>query len=293
MKTEEVVLCAKTKEQALFRMYYSSAEPGRREYIEHHHTEVELSYILCGSCEWQIRKRPFVCGQGDIVLLGSDEEHYITGIEECEPLKLLNLRFEPRFIWSPGNDLFDPRYLGIFLHHGGDFENRLPAGDAAAGFVARLMLEMYQECAAAKPEYELIVKAELLMILGLLGRKFADFVHASTPTSAEHLRRLDEALTYINENLASHLTLTKIARAAGMSNSYFSTIFKAMNGVSVWDYVTGKRVELAKKYIRENEKSITEISGLCGFNTIANFNRSFKMVTHCTPSGYRKTWMED
>lgn len=224
------------------------------------------------------------------MLLGSDEEHYITTVYDEPPLRLMNLQFEPRFIWSPGSEVFDARYLGMFLNHGDGFNNRLPAEEETAMQVYALMEDMLEECRAARPEYELIVKAKLLLLLGLLGRRYCDML--SSPLSAEldgHLRQLDDALAYIDRNLSSELSLDDIARSAGMSRSYFSTVFRRLNGITVWSYITKKRIELALRYLRESDMSVTEIAGRCGFNSTANFNRSFRMVAHCTPREYRQT----
>lgn len=289
MNSDEIILPSDAGGAPLLKMYFSTAESGKRKYREHHHTELEISYVLSGQCVWQIRRQPYACTAGDLVLLGSDEEHYITSIGAEEPLKLLNLRFEPQFIWAGGENFFDARYLRIFLHHDGNFDNRIPAGEDTARKISDLMREMYSECREAKPEYTQIVKASLLMILALLGRKYSDIISSASPSSASHLKQLDVALAYINANLTGELTLEDIARQAGMSRSYFSTMFKALNGVTVWEYITSKRIALARKHIREGELSITEISGLCGFGTIANFNRSFKLLCGCTPSEYRKS----
>lgn len=289
MKSDEIVLKHRQDNRVLFRMYVSTAEPGQREYREHHHTECEISAILSGACQWQIRHSPVLTGAGDVLIFGSDEEHYITAVSPEEPFRILNIQFEPRFIWAPGNDLFDSRYLGIFLNHGPDFENRLDAGSEAAQQVSRLMKQIQQECVAGKPEYELIVKAELLLILGQLGRRYTELLTQSPVRSDIHLQQLEEALNYIDRNLTEELTLEEIAQSAGMSRSYFSAVFKKLNGLSVWDYITSKRISLAIDYIRQGKHSITEIAMLCGYNTMANFNRSFKMVTHSTPSQFRKS----
>jgi len=289
MKNDEIVLKHRSDGRVLFRMYISTAEPGHRQYREHHHTECEISAIMSGSCEWWIRHRPTACCQGDVLLFGSDEEHYITSVSGEEPLRILNIQFEPRFIWAPGNDLFDSRYLGIFLNHGADFENRLPADTETARQVSSLMQEIRRECLAGNPEYELIVKAELLLILGRLGRRYTELLAVSPVRSDIHLQQLEEALNYIDSNLTGELILEEIAQSAGMSRSYFSAVFKKMNGLSVWDYITNKRIQLAMDYIRQGRHSITEIAMLCGYNTMANFNRSFKLVTHVTPSQFRKS----
>jgi len=288
LKTDEIVLKSHSDGRVLFRMYHSSAESGVRPYREHHHTECEISAIAEGSCEWQIRHMPVQCSSGDVLIFGSDEEHYITSVSSREPLKILNIQFEPRFIWSAGKDLFDSRYLSIFLNHGPGFENRIPADSDTARQVCALMKQIRQECLESRPEYELIVKAELLLILGQLGRCHSGLLTEPVVRSGVHLQQLEEALNYIDSNLTAELTLDEIAQSAGMSRSYFSAVFKKMNGLSVWDYITNKRIQLAMEYIRQGKYSITEIALLCGYNTMANFNRSFKMITHCTPSQFRK-----
>lgn len=288
LKIDEIVLKYRDSDRIFFRMYFSLAEPGQRAYQEHHHTECEISAIVEGSCQWRIGNQSIWTQRGDVLVFGSDEEHYITEICGQEPLKILNLQFEPRFLWSPGSDLFDSRYLSIFLNHGPDFTNRIPADTETAQQVSVLMHRMRQECTQAKPEYDLMAKAQLLLVLGYLGRHYHRALAAPQMQSGLHLKQLEEALNYIDSNLTGELTLEEIAHSAGMSRSYFCAVFKKLNGLSVWDYITKKRIALAVDYIRKGEHTITQIAILCGYNTMANFNRSFKMVTHCTPSQYRK-----
>ena len=288
MKSDEIVLKHHQDNRVLFRMYISTAEAGQRQYQVHHHTECEISAILSGGCQWQVRQSPVDSQAGDVLIFGSDEAHYITSVSHGEPLRILNIQFEPRFIWAPGNDLFDSRYLSIFLNHGPDFENLLPAFSEAAQQVSGLMKQIQGECLSGKPEYELIVKAQLLLILGHLGRRYSALMTHAPVRSDSHLQQLEEALNYIDRNLTAELTLEEIAHSAGMSRSYFSEVFKKMNGLSVWDYITSKRIALAVEYLRQGKHSITQIAMLCGYNTMANFNRSFKMVTHTTPSQFRK-----
>lgn len=287
MKTNEFVLRSGTDGEPLLKLYCSSAHTGQRRYMEHRHTEIEISATVSGSCEWQVRHIPRRTCAGDLMLLGSDEEHYITSIDAGEPLLLLNLQFEPRFIWSPGSDVFDARYLGMFLHHERSFDNRLPAQDESARQVLALMRDMLEECREARAEYELIVKAKLLLLLGILGRRYSDLLSSPIDESGGHLRELDSALSYINANLCSDLSLDAIARSAGMSRSCFCAAFKRLNGISAWSYITKKRVELAARRLLDSDMSVTEIAGLCGYNTMANFNRSFRMLTGSSPREYR------
>ena len=151
------------------------------------------------------------------------------------------------------------------------------------------MREIYEECQNREAEYKLVVKAKLLLILANLGRYYGVAKLPSTPhTSNQHLMQLDSAVSFINANLTKELSLELIAREAKMSKSYFSTTFKKMNGIPVWDYITRKRVELAMTLLREWDKSIIEVAESCGFSSISNFNRCFRQVTGISPSAYRK-----
>ncbi len=287
MNTDEIVLTSRKDGGMILKIYHSTAESGRRPYLEHHHTQCEISAILEGSCEWQIRRRPVRCGPGDVLIFGSDEEHYITAIDADTPLKILNLHFEPRFLWSGSSELRDSRYLSIFLNHGPDFSNRLPGTSEAARQISALLGQIRQECLQAQPEYTLMAKARFLLLLGLLGRQFSHLLEAPAPERA-YTRQLEKALNHIDAHLTQELTLEGIAQAAGMSRSHFCAVFKAMNGISVWNYITSKRIELAMHHIRRGELSITQTALECGFNTMSNFNRSFRAVAHCTPSEYKK-----
>lgn len=295
MKTGEILFGPTDTDYPVFKIFFSRTEPGQRKHrIEHHHSEFEISLIVSGECQWCVNDKNYHGTGGDIYLFGSNENHYMTEIIGTEPLLLLNIRFESRFIWSPGGDRFNLRYLEIFLSHARTFSNEIPNTEAVASSVAKLMQEIYEECQNREPEYKLVVKAKLLLILAALGRYYGIAQLPSAPhASKQHLKQLDNAVSFINSNLTRDLSLETIAREAGMSKSYFSTIFKKMNGISVWDYITRKRVELAMCFLRESDMPIIELAESCGFSSISNFNRCFRQVTGISPSAYRKEFSSD
>ena len=50
-------------------------------------------------------------------------------------------------------------------------------------------------------------------------------------------------------------------------------------------YLNCVRVENAVALLESSEYSVTEISDRCGFDTIRNFNRIFKILTGYSPTG--------
>ena len=273
MDIDSRVILSATQSIPLLHFYHSVLKPLKRAFTEHKHTAFEISCILSGSGLYKTSAELYHFHAGDIFLYSTNEIHYIVEIfDDCD---ILNLHFEPRFIWSPGNDLFDSKYLNIFFNRNESFENRLKQNENTA-VIRQLLLEIEREFNEKLPDYELMVKVKVLTILVALGRGF----NFSLPQKS--------ILAYIDNNLSSDIDLNTIAKTAHMSRSYFSTIFKEMNGLTPWEYIINKRVELAAHYLTSTNLSILDIACKCGFNNTANFNHAFKKVTQKSPSDFRK-----
>lgn len=253
---------------------------------EHHHTEIEIGlYDSYG--EYSIDGIIYRFQPGDILIFPSNTDHRILKLERGSDLKVLNMFLEPTLIWSPGNDMFNPRYLNVFSRP--EFNYYLPMGDPFNDQLTIQLLNIRKEFCDRLPEYESMVKVHLLAILIAITRHYNPQEQIATPpANIENLVCLEHAIQYIMTNLTTSLTLNDIAHHAGLSRTYFSTIFKKMNGISVWDFITIKRIDLAIQYLAQTNKDITEIAGLCGFNSTTNFNYAFKKITSLSPGVYRK-----
>ena len=102
--------------------------------------------------------------------------------------------------------------------------------------------------------------------------------------------KIFESIDYIDKNFDTSITLEDIAKMSGITPNYFSKLFKDYININLWDYITAKRVEKAKKMINEKtDETMLSIAISCGFNNTANFNRAFKAHTGLTPSEFKKT----
>lgn len=83
------------------------------------------------------------------------------------------------------------------------------------------------------------------------------------------------------------LTLKAIARERGYSEFHMSRVFREMTGVTLRDYMRGRRLAFALIDLRDTEKSILDIAVDYGFSSHEAFCRSFKAAYGITPSTYR------
>ena len=99
---------------------------------------------------------------------------------------------------------------------------------------------------------------------------------------------ISRTLSYLDDNLASQLTLSEVAKHTGLSRTYFSSWFKEKTGENFSDYLTRRRIERAKDLLRQHpEYRIYEIASLIGFQNEKYFSRLFKNLTGDSPRDYR------
>ncbi|WP_411032199.1 AraC family transcriptional regulator [Spongiimicrobium sp. 3-5] len=93
---------------------------------------------------------------------------------------------------------------------------------------------------------------------------------------------------YIQKNYASKITLTEVSELVNMSNVSFNRFIKKRTGKTFVEYLNTVRIGYATRWLIEKDLSISEIAFMCGFNSIANFNRIFKKNKGHTPTKYRQ-----
>ncbi|MCI8387351.1 MAG: AraC family transcriptional regulator [Clostridiales bacterium] len=287
MKTSITEIRSSSDENYLMCLFYAAAKPSKRGWREHHHTELEISLVKEGHGTYTVKDRSFEFKPGDIFLFGTHEEHYITDIDE--EILLLNIHFEPRFIWANSNEMFDAKYLKIFFDRSYLFENRLDRDNPATETIRELILGIESEVNSQSAEYELMVKVKLLTILVLLIREYNYVNRSNSYTERANLNKISNAMRFLDENITEPLSLDEIAEKANLNKTYFITLFKKLNGVTPWEYITARRIEKSYELLRRGNMNVLEIATLCGFNNASNFNRAFRKVTGVTPSEFRKS----
>lgn len=292
MLNQRTVIRSSVDDHVLFKIFkacYPNIMPVDQPYTEHHHSELELSVIESGSGCYTCAGVDYEFRPGDVFMHCGNDNHCFKRIDREEMLSLLVIQFEPKFVWTSGGDWFDSKYLQIFVGTDNEISRHISCKSQAAHQIRELLSASFEECRNHRPAYDMFVKANLLTILANLARYYdEDLKRKKFPVKMENIGHLEHSMNYILGHLEQELTLDELAKEAGMSRSYYSTMFKMLNGVSVWTYITNQRISKAQYMLEESDISILEISEKCGFGNISNFNRAFKKITGKTPREYRK-----
>ncbi|MEO0405873.1 MAG: AraC family transcriptional regulator [Cyanobacteria bacterium P01_A01_bin.135] len=100
--------------------------------------------------------------------------------------------------------------------------------------------------------------------------------------------KLRGVLYYINTNLADKdLSLAALSNTAGLSLSYFCHQFKRSTGFTPYQYIIRRRIERAKRLLKQGELPIAVIALECGFSNQSHFYGAFCRIVGTTPKRYR------
>ncbi len=91
----------------------------------------------------------------------------------------------------------------------------------------------------------------------------------------------------INNRLSNPPGLSEIAQLVGLNEYKLKRGFKETFNSTVFDYLTGQRLQLANQYLLETQKTSAEIAYELGYSTPQHFNNAFKKKFGVTPNSVR------
>jgi AraC-like DNA-binding protein len=99
---------------------------------------------------------------------------------------------------------------------------------------------------------------------------------------------VQKAREYIEKHKTEELSLADVAKAAGASVFHFCKVFHKATGLKFTDYVARVRLEDARDRLLNPNLRISEIAYDVGFQSLTQFNRTFKRVFGQSPTEFRQ-----
>lgn len=133
-----------------------------------------------------------------------------------------------------------------------------------------------------------MLKLRMEMFLITLVRDF-DIRDNTLKWESEEENKVSGVQKYIEEHYMEKIQLEHLCFLFGTNKTTLCRNFKNVYGRSVTEYINMLKEKEAKRLLRENELSITEISERLGFTSIHYFCRFFKKETGHSPKEYIKS----
>jgi len=98
---------------------------------------------------------------------------------------------------------------------------------------------------------------------------------------------VSRARKFIDENYCSEIDLQTVSGFSFLSKFHFTRLFKRCYGRTPHQYLTEKRIGLAKKLLA-SDFSVAETCYRVGYQSPNSFSAVFKKYAGCSPSEYQK-----
>ena len=266
----------KTKEQTL--LYQEDREVILYELL-HQHEEIQLSVIEKGAGNLLVGDVFTSFKEGDVLVFGKNLPHVFKSSEPCSMLSIFFTKecFGKDFFMLP-----DLGEISTFLDK------------TAKGLLISSNLEKIKNLFIAFGKATKVQRFQLfLTILDTLNtsekKQLCTFLYTKELTVNEG-KRMSLIVEYLMKNIENEITLQEVADVAAMSKNAFCRYFKQRTNKTFFQFLIEIRIERACSLLLKNPHlSITEVSELCGFKNLSNFNRKFKELKLMSPNMLKKT----
>jgi AraC family transcriptional regulator len=225
-------------------------------------------------------------GQSQRNLVGQNNAFILPAgaLHRCDwqrDIEFMFVGLDPHVFVQLGQELINPDRIELIPHFA-TLEDPLLQG---------ILLTLKQEMVTGGLNTSLFVDhLKTTLVMHLLRRYGVRKVQIATYSNGLSRYKLNQVIDYITSHLDQNLELEKLAQQVGMSQFYFSRLFKQSLGTTPHQYVIQQRVERAKQLIQNGQLSLAEIALECGFANQAHLNRHFKRLVGVTPKEIAKTY---
>ena len=96
-----------------------------------------------------------------------------------------------------------------------------------------------------------------------------------------------QSIEFMRENIHGHVTLTELAKAAGLSVSHYCALFKKKTMQSPLNLYTSMKVQRACQMLQDRDQTIKSIAYSLGFFDQYHFSKVFKQIMGASPKHFK------
>lgn len=100
--------------------------------------------------------------------------------------------------------------------------------------------------------------------------------------------RIAKVISHITAHLDQELMIGDLARAAGLSVSRFSCLFKERTGGAPVKFLEKRRIEKARHLLLTTNLPVQQVGLQVGFSNAQHFSTRFRKITGQSPRGFRE-----
>lgn len=261
-----------------FKMFHI-VDHGTNDIAFHYHNFHKILICLDGDLSYCIEGRTYQLEKNDIVFVSAGEVH--------RPIAHSNHIYDRIIIYvskdylskhKSGND-----DLSLCLQQAHEKQShvlRIPSfNNGKLGNIMRDLENALKEDDFANDLYRNLLFLEFMVQLNRAAQKNAVEYLSTTSSNDKVVAIID----YLNKNLTKEISIDSLADQFYISRYYLMHSFKEATGYTIGNYITTKRLLLAKELIHQG-MAVTDACYESGFHSYSTFSRAYKKTFGFSPT---------
>ena len=249
----------------------------------HHCLNYMLLYFKQGTGSIKIEGRRYKLSDGDIVILNPSELFQLT-IDNNKYHERMTLNVSEALLASfpdSCNSILEP-----FYKRSRGIGNHIAADKVKKHGMDICLNEILKYAQSSEETSPILCFCKIIELLS--GLKNASTLSENNDNEDLYMNpTISEVLRYLNLHFKEELNISYIAEIFNIDKSHLSHLFKEHMGMSLWNYVIFRRIQLFNSLIRQNN-SVEETCYEVGFKNYSNFFRLYKKHMKMTPTEFKK-----
>lgn len=241
--------------------------PDKNDFTMHVHEHYEIYLFISGYAKYIVEGSVYPLEPGSVIIIRPTEVHKAEIIGD-RMYERYSVNFSTAFL-----DQIDPehRLMKAFDTHPHGFDNLYKP----SAFPNNRLHEIFKQMCSASSGDDYDKKLRIYAgLFSLLEEINTAYVNRNIKERTKPLSLAEQLIEFANSHLFDELTVPMFAKEFHLSTSQISRIFKKSTGCSIWEYVSAKRLSMARLKIHNGTNAQTA-SEECGFKDYSSFYRSY------------------
>lgn len=259
-----------------FRLFHLN-EKQIRSIDYHYHDFYKLFVLKSGSGAYSIEGKRYQITDGDIIFVGKHQIHR-PEFDSDFPYERIIIYIDPEFLDGHSGE--------CDFHHifDGTWGHILRTKEAQQATMFQLITHLEEELEHHHYGRSIMSNAILMQLLVQIARDMQNIdIQLSTQTFNTS-KRTYEIIKYIEEHISDDISIDSLAEHFFISKYHMMRSFKEDIGQSIHNYITERRLLLAKSLIHKGI-SATASCYQAGFKSYSSFTRAYGKQFGTTPTG--------
>ena len=264
-----------------YHHYFHLRDTAGQERDFHFHEFDKIVILLSGKVSYAVENEVYALHPLDVLLIRHHMIHKAL-IDKSVPYERIIIYLDEKRYSS----LFPEAGLTECFRSADESGQRLISMRETQGKELLALFQHY-EAVSLSSEVKTLTMRELCIVrlLLLLGEERRDVRPSGT---VRRVGRIEETLSYINENPGADLSVDRLASRMFLSKAQFMRLFRESTGTTVHSYVLQKRLLNASRLIREGTDA-SEAASLSGFEDYSSFYRAFRKEFGIPPGALKNS----